>query len=250
MRELNMKKKYVAISTIMVLFTVVGILVYKSLDALDQIIQRAVEKYGSEMTQADVRLTDVSLDFKQGQAILNGLYIGNPEGYQTEYAMKLDQLKVTLDLESITSDTILIKEVLIQDPDLIYEKIEGISNFDALVNNINEYTGGGQEEKQSSDGEPKLIIEDLYINDGKVGVSYKIMNGKTMTVGLPNIHLEDIGKDDDGASPGEVASQVMEKITSGIGTALGSIKEGAGKVLGKGKEELEDVGDKLKGLFK
>lgn len=244
-----MKKRYIALPAVLLLFIGVGFIIYKSLGSLDSAIQQAVEKYGSEILQTDVRLRQVNLDITEGKAALSGLHVGNPKGYKTDYAMKVESLRVNLDLDSITSSPVLIKEVLIEAPDLIYEKIDGVSNFDALLNNIDAYTGGGSSEKQEDDSGAKLVIENLRINDGKVGVSYKIMQGKTMTVPLPDIHLKDIGKDKGGASPGEVAKQVMGKMTSSIGSALGGIKDGAGKVLEKGKEGAKKVGDKLKGLF-
>ncbi len=75
---------------------------------------------------------------------------------------------------------------------------------------------------------------------------------------MPDIHLEDIGKKDDGASPAEVAKEIMGSVKSSVGSAVGTlnldkvlgnvggtIKEGASSVLDKGKEE----GGKIKGLF-
>ena len=246
-----MKKRYIIIPLVIVLLAGGGFLLYKSLGSLDQLIQSAVENVGSDMLQAEVKLAGVNLDIQKGEAGLNGLYVGNPAGYKTDYAMKLEQLKLTLDIQSLTSDTILIKEVLVQAPDLIYEKQNGVSNFDALLNNVKTYTGseGGDEKEPGNDNSPKLIIEDLYIKDASAAVSYQLMQGKTLRVSPPNIHLQDIGKKKGGVKPAEVVSEVIGKLTGGISTALGSITDGAGKVLEKGKEGIKNVGDKLKGIF-
>ncbi|NKB38388.1 MAG: hypothetical protein GKR93_14695 [Gammaproteobacteria bacterium] len=236
-----MKKRYIAILIALLLLAGAGFLIYKSLGSLDKIIQTAVETYGSEMMQAEVKLGGVSLDFEQGQASLNGLYVGNPSGYDTEYAVKLEHLNMTLDLGSLTSNTILIKEVLVQSPDLILEKKEGVSNFDTLMNNINTYIGLEDEGESTKDGDEtsvKMIIDDLYIKDAKAGISYQLMQGNALSVSMPDIHLEDIGKSEGGIPPGEVVGEIMSKLSGGISSALGGIKDGAGKVM-----------DKLKGLF-
>ena len=76
---------------------------------------------------------------------------------------------------------------------------------------------------------------------------------------MPDIYLQGIGKDDDGATPGEVAEQIMDSIKTGVGVGVATlsigntfnkgataVKKGADGVLGKAK----DAGDELKGMFK
>lgn len=41
-----------------------------------------------------------------------------------------------------------------------------------------------------------------------------------MTLALPDIHLEDIGKESNGASPGEITEEIMASIKNGAGTAI------------------------------
>ena len=140
--------------------------------------------------------------------------------------------------------------MIVQGPDVIYELTSGGSNIDALTDNIMAFTGGGGEQEENADDGPKLMIEDLYVNDGNVGVSHSLLKGKKLSASMPNIHLEDIGKDDEGVSPGEVAKEIMASVGTlnldkVLGNVGGTIKEGASTVLDKGKE----AGDKIKGLF-
>ncbi len=253
-----MKVRYILIGVFVVAVVALGIVAYKVWGSLDEIIEVAIENYGSEIIGADVQLDNVRLNLNEGQAALNGLRIGNPQGFLTDYAMQLDQVKVTLDIDSITSDVVIIREVLVQGPAVIYEMASGGSNIDTIAENAQTYTGNEVESEKDSNG-PKLIIEDLYINDGQVSVSHRFLKGKTLSVSLPDIHLQDIGKEENGASPGEVAEQIMDSIKSGVGTAVASlslgktisggadaVKKGAANVMDKTKE----AGEKLKGIFK
>jgi len=235
-----------------------GIIVYKTLSSLDQIIVSAVNKYGPAITQTDVHLDGVTLNMIEGEASLRGLFIGNPEGFNTDFAMKLDEVKVIMDLNPIMEDTIIIKEVLVQGPVVIYELASGGSNIDALTDNIIAFTGQEGKQQENDDAGPKLMIEDLYINNGNVSVSHNLLKGEKLSAKMPDIHLEDIGEKDDGASPAEVAKEIMGSVKSSVGSAVGTlnldkvlgnvggtIKEGASSVLDKGKE----AGGKIKGLF-
>ena len=262
-----MKPKHIILVIALVIVVGIGFVVYRVIGSMDEIVKVAIEKAGSEVMQVDVSLDKVNIDLSNGQVALLGLNVGNPEGFNTDHLLALDEIKVTVDINSISKDPIIIKEILVQKPSIIYEMASGGSNIDTLVKNIENYTGS-QTKSESSDEGKKLVIEDVYINDGQVNLSHTALAGKTMSAGLPDLHLEDIGKEEGGASPGEVAGEIMSEIKAGATSAVGSIKNLPGAVaeqlqgiLGEDtvnkvkdvgesvKSKLGEAGDKLKGLF-
>ncbi|MBM3566636.1 MAG: hypothetical protein FJX42_11060 [Alphaproteobacteria bacterium] len=202
---------------------------------IGSLIKTAVEKYGTEAFQAKVALSSADVSVKSGSGQLKGLTIGNPKGFNTPAALSLGEIKVTLDPQRTTKDLIAIKEILIVKPEVTYEMASGGSNFDVLQKNAQAYAqkmgagGGAKKEEKSGEG-PKLIIDNLYIRDGKVGVSHALLKGKELSAPLPNIHLKDIGKEKKGASPAEVADKIMASISSGAKNAVGTLN--LDKVLG------------------
>jgi len=191
------------------------------------IIKAAVEKYGSEITQARVTLEGADVSATSGEGSLKGLVVGNPAGFKTDSAFRLGAVSLKVDTGTITSDTIVIKEVVIQAPEVTYELAAGGSNLDVLKRNVDAFTakmGGGSSPAASSDGGgKKLIIENLYVRDGRVDVSAAFLQGRKMGAALPTIHLKDIGKEKQGAGPGEVAEKVIAAITGAAGKAVGTL---------------------------
>ena len=250
-----MKPKYIIIILAVVVVLVIGFVGYRVIGSLDKIIAAGIETYGSKITQADVSLDKVTLDLTSGQAALHGLQIGNPPGYKTDYLVKLDQISMTLDTSTITRNPVVIKEIVVEKPSMIYELAAGGSNVDALLKNVKSYTGA--ESKQGSGGEEhKLIINDLIIKDGQVNLSASALQGKTMSAPLSDIHMKDIGKAEGGATPGEVTELIMGQIKTNAVSAVGSIKNLPGAVTdqlqgvgGTVKDKLGEAGEKLKGLF-
>lgn len=193
---------------------------------LGSIIKAAVESFGTEITQAKVELNSVDLSPTDGAGAMRGLTIGNPAGFKTDSAFKLGEISLKVDTSTLTSDVIVIHEIRIIRPEVTYELGDGGSNVDAIQRNVDSYLkaqgidpNAKGESKSSGEG-PKLIIENLYIQDGKVRVSAGFLKGKTLDSPLPNLHLKDIGKEEKGASPGEVAKKIMDSMTSGITTAI------------------------------
>lgn len=195
---------------------------------LDDLIKEAVEEVGSEATGAEVSLADVEISLTDGAGALSGLRVGNPAGFKTDYAFDLGGISLTIDPNTVTSDPVVIKEIVIDGPKLIYELAGTNSNIDAIQQNVDAFAkglgAGGSSSSSSSESEgPKLVIEDLYVRGGEVSVSAGFLDGQALGTGLPDIHLEDIGKDDGGASPAEVASEVISSITSGITGAVSGL---------------------------
>ena len=193
---------------------------------INPIIKDSVETYGSEITKVAVKLNEVDISPWSGEGKLAGLTVGNPKGYQTDNAFSLGVVSIKLDTSSVTGDTVIIHEIVIAAPQVTYELGPGGSNIDVIRKNVDGFMGGGgtpSGEAKSEDGGTKIIIENLIIRDGNISVSAALLQGKKLSVPLPGIHLKDIGKDQGGASPGEVVDQIMASVTEGATKAVGSL---------------------------
>jgi len=243
-------KRVVMGLAVLVVILVVGVLVlYSSLGA---IITKAVNTQGPEIVQAPVDLKETEIDATSGKGTLRSLVIGNPEGFETENLFKMDEIQITLDTDSITSDTVVIKEIFIQAPEVTYELGENGSNIDAIQRNINAFVkkhGGSSASREKSaekENGTKLIIEHVYVKGGKVNVSATLAGGQTATVSLPDIHLKDIGKKQNGATAGEVAKAIVDALKIAILKAvisvdLQNIKDSATKVIEGTAEVVQDA---------
>ena len=236
-----------------ILLVVIAIGLYFLFSSLNSIVKAAVEKVGSSATQAQVRLKEVDIQITSGKGAMRGLTVGNPSGFKTERAFSLGEISLQVDVGSVTKDTIVIKEIVIAAPEVTYELATGGSNIDALQRNVNAYTGGGgKAEKSESGGGKKLVIENLYVRNGKVNVSATALGGKTMSTPLPDIHLTNIGKQSGGATAGQVTQQVLSAIGQSATKAATSLPD-VGKLVGSAKESAtgaaEGAGEGLKKLF-
>ncbi len=263
---------------VVVLVLVVGIGGYYLVSNLGSIIVAAVERYGSEVTQTQVSLANAEVDITTGEGALSGLKVGNPSGFQTDSAIALGEISVKLDTNSVTEQTIVVKEIAVTQPEVTYEVGEAGSNIDAIRRNVEAFaatqgggggTSGGSEQLASEDGgaERKLVIDDLYIRGGTVNVSATFLQGETLSAVLPEIHLTDIGKGSGGATPQQVVEVIVAalgdqtgKVISGMNLdalrqgATGLIKEGTGAateaVGGAASEALDSGAKEAEGTIK
>ena len=103
----------------------------------------------------------------------------------------------------------------------------------------------------------KLIINDLIVHNGQVGISAEALKGKQLSTPLPTIHLTDIGKNSGGATAAQVADQIIGSISGAAArTAITELaKEKISGVLGAvpgaaiGGAAAGQVGTQLKGIF-
>ncbi|TAL03770.1 MAG: hypothetical protein EPO08_03225 [Rhodospirillaceae bacterium] len=222
---------------------------------LDSLIKAGIEKYGSAATQASVTVSGVKLSLSSGEGSITGLNVGNPKGFTTPNALALGAITVQLDTGSITGNgPIVVKEIVISQPQVTYEVGGGGSNLQTIQKNTKDFAGAGGSTSNSSGSTRKEIIENLYVRDGQIGVSASALGGKTITVPLPTIHLTNIGKGNGGATPAEIADQVLGAISSEAAkvgaNALAQQVEGAvGGALSGAAQGTQGVGGQLKGLF-
>ena len=233
-----MKKIFIGIAVILVI--VIGVVFYGASQS-GSIIREAVLEYAPPATGADVSLDKVNVALLGGSAGLSNLIVGNPKGFKSDYAFKVANMDVKIDLDSLLGDVIHIEEVRIDGADLIYEIGTRGNNISKIQKNIEAYTESLGLEASESDSEVKFIVDHIYITGTKVKVASDLLGGKGLGLTLPDIHLTNIGTEEKAASAGEVGSKIF-----------GAVNGGLSKVISKDmmKNTLKGVKDKLGDIFK
>lgn len=236
-------------AALLVLVALIGGALWWLSSNIDGLVKDAVEKYGSDMTQARVGVGAVKISSSDGKGTISDLSIGNPAGFKTAHALKVGRIEIEIDIASVTSDVVVIRRIAIVAPGVIYEKGEAMTNFDAIQKNIAAYLGAAAGKKDAKqDGKKagkKLIVDLIEIRSAKAEASAAFMNGKTISVPLPDITLKGIGRAKGGVPPGEVGQEVIGALKASLGAAVSfdNLMKSAGDALGK-------AGAAVKALFK
>jgi len=255
----------IIIAIVVALFIAAVVFLYSNLDSL---VETAIEKAGTEVTQTRVEVGGVKLELASGEGTISGLQVDSPAGFSRQQIFTLGQVTVGVDPNTITEDVVVINKVLIKAPQIYYEiNDKGDSNLDELKQNIQKLTAGKQ--KSSEPGKDvKLVIRKLVIEGAELDARVAALGDKDLSANIPTITLNNIGEESGGASAAEVAEKVsrvlIEKATTavaemGVQQYVGkSVEEAKAQLEQKAKDALKDkmgdgvtdeLGDKLKGLF-
>lgn len=233
-----MKKIAVALLAVVAIFG--GALFWFS-GNIDGLIKDALQDYGSAMTQAKVSVGAVSIAPADGKGTISDLTIGNPAGFRTAHALKVGRIDIDVDLTSVARDVIVIRRIAVVAPDVIYEKGDAMTNFDAIQKNIAAYLGPARDKQAGK----KLIVEQFTMRNAKAEASAAFMGGKTVGVSLPDITLKDIGRAKGGVTAGELGQEVAGAVKAKLAATVSF-----DRLMRSTGEVLDKAGSAIKGLFK
>ncbi|MEX1036064.1 MAG: hypothetical protein WDZ54_08915 [Sneathiella sp.] len=251
----------IVIGLIVVIAIAVGVLYFN----LDKVIIAAVEEYGSEVTKTDVVLQEVDLDLTSGKGALKGFSVGNPKGFDEDHSIRFDSVAVEVNTAETNDKLIYIREIRVDNPSIVYEVNQTTNNLDAIRNNVDAFlkekglAGGETTQEDSAKEGPKVIIDNIFIEGGRVTVKAAMLGNQKVEGRLPNIQMTNIGKDEGGATPGEVAAKIIDELTGkamtvitdlGIGKNIGTLLDNAGDLVNKTGvgEAVGKAGEATKGV--
>ena len=209
-----------------------------------KIVKAGVEKVAPSILGVPVTVENVNIGIFRGKVSIKGLVVGNPEKFNSDYLFSLGKLSIKLDMSSLSTDTIIVNEVIITAPKVSYEVALGSSNIGTLLKNLEkeeeEEKEAEKEEKPLDPNAPpakKVIIEKILLTDGKVSINVAALGGKGMPIPLPKIELTDVGKEKEGgASLLDVITEIISAVSkSVVQVATGSVKlvgDAAGAAVG------------------
>lgn len=219
---------------------------------LGSIVTAGVNTVGPRLTGTKVTLDGATISPLSGSGTLSGFFVGNPEGWQSDRAFYLGKVHLDVAPRSLLGDTIVIEEVLIDDPQFVYETKIVSSNIKELLNHIEKVTGGGAAAETSGEAPPKkIILKKFVLQNGEVTLG---AGAAAVTVPMPALTLTDLGVAEGGLTPAQLSvaimRQVLGNVVSAAASAAGQIGSSAGGLtkdaLG---EAAKKAGEGIKNLF-
>lgn len=231
----NLKRKLTRIACCVLVVALVLCLVLRLW--LGALIVKTVNAMGPVALGVPVSIESASVNIFSGKALLRGIEIGNPEGFDTPYLFRLDSILVDLDLSDCFHGTTHIRDIVVSGPHVWYHRKFTESNLSSFLAILKEkYPSSPEKEprEKPETAEKKsarpMVIDHLLVEKGTIGLKI----GVQAEIPLLEIELKDIGRD--GAMmPAQVGVLLAESIGKGIVSAVsgaGSLAVGGVKTVG------------------
>jgi len=203
----------------------------------NQALKAGIEAAATKTLNVEVSVGDVDLSIMGGRVGLQNLIINNPQGYQHDRLLELKSAKIEVDVWSLLSDTVKIKEIKLDGANVVLEQKGFSNNIKDVIKSI-----PAKQEQPAEPSGKKLHIDNLEITNTTVNVKLLPIPGKadTLTLKLAPIKMTDLGGDNK-LNTAALSSKIMLAITEGIA------EQGAGllpkEMIGSLTSELKRVGD-------
>src|SRR5262245_16434325 len=177
-----MKKIIVRLLILLVLLLVVaavGVHLF-----LDSAVKKAVEVVGPQLMKVQVKLDSVNIVLLSGSGKVQGLVVGNPEGFKTPQAISVGAASLALQPASLLADKVVVESINVQAPEITFETDLRHNNLSKLIDNLQGTSEAKNEPAQPTEAKPakKLEVDDFVIQNAKLHVSVTTLGSKSATV--------------------------------------------------------------------
>ena len=201
---------------------------------LNGMVKSGIESTGSELTQTGVSVEQVSINPWSGSGSIEGLKIQNPEGFESEHAIVIQNFEISLDIRSILSDTLIIDEIIITEPNIsVIQKVPQ-NNLRMLMRNMDEATA---DEPEAADSQT-MLIRRLLVRNAQVTVTPNLGAQPSATVSMDEMELNNVGRDGSATVKQVVSVAAKRVMNEALKTALsGQLDE----LQNKARDAVKDI---------
>ena len=216
---------------------------------LGSAVRAGVNTIAPRITKTRVRLDGARISPFTGSGTLTGLFVGNPQGWSSEKAFSFGRIRVAVAPLSLLGDHVIVKDVVIEQPEFVYETRFVSSNIGELLKNV---SGPPAQEEPgqapAKKGKPmKFEVRHFLLRGGRVTLG---IGSAAMTMPMPPVELTDLGTKEGGITSDQLAVVIMRAITTGVVSATTQAAGKIGSTMGAAADDAaKRAGESLKGLF-
>ena len=212
-----MKRAATVVGVFAAVLAIAGLLAWFSLDLL---VRVALEHWGPQVTGVDIEVNEVQISPRDGRGRIGGLEVGNPAGFTSARAARFGQVRLAIDPSTLLSDVVHVRELVLEAPQITYERGERATNLDVIQRSIEAYVKRSAGEAGGRGGESKgkrrFVIDRLSIRNARVVMTNKGLGGQGLAFDLPDVDLRDVGKRQEGLTVSQVAGLVTATLQQRI----------------------------------
>jgi hypothetical protein len=203
-------------------------------------IAATIEQYGERATGTQVDIGSVAISLGDSRGTVSDLVVGNPPGYETEYALRIGAIDVVIDVPSLARDPIVLRDVTLTDATLNAEQHGLSSNLTEILDHVNGGASSGEPEPTADAGR-KLVIDRFRLARGHIAVTSEAL-AKPESIDLGEVVVNDIGKAEGGVTFSEATERLLSPV---LAAARDAVRERLGDAAaGAAKRKLEDAARK------
>jgi hypothetical protein len=211
--------KHRALALLVVAAALAAIFAYLWLSP-EQVLKRAVEKEGSAICGAPVRVERVTWSKDTRTFVVGGLAIANPPGFPPGDVLVVPVIEIGVDPATIDKGPVHVDRLTLSAPRVQLATGATGSNFDAVERHIREAT--------PRPDAPRFVVDLLAIRDATA----QLASGSQ--VDLPGVRNTDVGETAGGLTATELARTLSDEMSQRLRLVMGieSIKSGIRSLLG------------------
>jgi hypothetical protein len=189
------------------------------------LLKWAIVHYGEAATGAQVKLAELSFNPFAGKIGLKDFYVYNPIGFTNAPALYVGNLEVRVKPGSIFSDHLVIEDIVVNNPEILFEGGVKRSNLTVLQHNVQDYVSAMLPETATVSEDPnaelkkarEYSIDRLMITNPTLRVSTQVVD-KQVTITMQDIVMTDIGKG--GTDAATLFASVMQPFMNIVNTSV------------------------------
>lgn len=254
---MNRAFKILRVIVLAVLVLIAVIVVAVNLFA-DRAVRVGIESVAAKALNIEIAVDDVDLSILSGKLVLKNLSIANPPVYQNDELLVLKNTEIEVEAKSLLSDVVNIKQIRINDVDVIIEQHSvSENNLQDIVQAVSDSTFEGK----------NLRVDNLEISDitVKVDLMPNSEQNEPAALKLSPIRMTNLGYDnqlDTAALLKKIIYAIADSIVEeGISVLpkdiLGTMTSTLNKTIElgtkiiEGKEDIgKEITESLRNLFK
>ncbi len=221
--------KKIIIGIVLVIIVLMVVLSF----SIDGIVKGAIEKTGAKVLGTKVTVQNVELSLFSGSGSIKGLVVANPTGFKEPYLFKLGKVDIAVSIPSLLSHTIVVKNISITQPNIMFETNANTSNIQTVLRHIEQSTGSKTGHQtvtkqpethptsQSASPSKNIIIKHFALT--KPVVKGNLGGLATVDMQIPDVVLNDVGKQQ-GIPVQKATQQIIAALTNALSHAKTQVK--------------------------
>jgi len=212
---LNKTLKVLRVILLAILILIILAVVAVNLFA-DYAVRVGIETAATKTLNVGVSVSNVDLSIMGGKLALQNLLINNPPGYQHDKLLQLKNAEIEVDVKSLLSDVVNIREIKLDGVNVVLEQ-RGISG-----NNLQDVITAIRNGSKEGEGK-KLRVDNLEISNITVQMKLPSVPAQddTITLELSTIRMTNLGYDnklDMADLSGEIVLAIANRVVEqGVG---------------------------------